>query len=246
MSTYLNHHVPFVPVAVSVPLVEAAPLAAKLASTAPELLTVSKSTFEEICEQDLKKIEAEGIESEALRQIIEVYVLNMQALFAAITHRLQILGRFSEAVLEQKENASDLYAYAVDALAQVRQIASDLGLPSELYEAEHPIQAEALFEACLFRLQFWQKKWEEHCFKAIELELKSQRDTVLSATADCLVALCEAGVTDVISFDPTPQSQEDVYLSLYEAIEHPFAGVWPKVVEMPTAKKVAMAQGESL
>jgi hypothetical protein len=48
MSTYIpQQHVPFVPRSVSVPLVAAALLATKLASTAPELLNVSKLAFEE-------------------------------------------------------------------------------------------------------------------------------------------------------------------------------------------------------
>jgi hypothetical protein len=134
----------------------------------------------------------------------------------------------------------------VSAETEVRQITSDLELPTELYAKDTHIDPAALFEACLFRLNFWQQKWQEHCLKAVAIDLKSQRDTVLSAAADCLVTLCEEGVNNVISFDPTPQSQEDVYLSLYEAIEHPFAGVWPKLVETPTAKKVAMTRGESV
>jgi hypothetical protein len=251
MSTNIaQQHVPFVPRSVSVPLVTAAPLAAKLASTAPELLKVSKSDFEEVRINDFKQLAASEIDSQALRGILDLYVLNMQALFTAITNSLQLRGQYEQLVAENDVQTKDTLnrieerrLLLVNAETEVRQITSDLELSTELYAKDTHIDPTALFEACLFRLNFWQQKWQEHCLNAVAIDLKSQRDTVLSATADCLVALCEAGVTDVISFDPAPQSQEDVYLSLYEAIEHPFAGVWPKIVEMPTAKKDAMAQG---
>lgn len=254
MSTYINQqHVPFVPRAVSAPLVMAAPLAAKLASTAPELLNVSKLAFEEVRINDLKQLAATEIDSQALRGILDLYVLNMQALFTAITNSLQLRGQYEQLVAETDVQTTDTLKriedrrlLLVNAETEVRQITSDLELPTELYSKDTHIDPAALFEACLFRLNFWQQKWQEHCLKAVAIDLKSQRDTVLSATADCLVALCEAGVTDVISFDPTPQSQEDVYLSLYEAIEHPFSGAWPKLIETPTAKKVDMTRGESV
>ena len=236
MSINSTQYVPYVPLAVSIPLVAAAPLAAKLASTAPELLAVPKLVFEEVRINDLKQLAATEIDSQALRGILDLYVLNMQALFTAITNNLQLRGQYEQLVAETDVqttvslNRIDSWRLlTVDAESEARQIASDLELPKELYEGNRPIDPEALFEACLFRLQFWQKKWQEHCFKAIELDLKSQRDAVLSAAADCLVTLADEGVNNVISFDPTPQSQEDVYVSLYEAIEHPFAGVWPKI-----------------
>jgi hypothetical protein len=71
MSTYIpQQHVPFVPRSVSVPLVAAAPLATKLASTAPELLNVSKLAFEEDRINDLKQLAATEIDSQALRGIL--------------------------------------------------------------------------------------------------------------------------------------------------------------------------------
>ncbi len=253
MSTYITQqHVPFVPRSVSVPLVTAAPLATKLATTAPELLNVSKLAFEEVRINDFKQLAATEIDSQALRGILDLYVLNMQALFTAITNSLQLRGQYEQLVAETDVQTTDTLnriedrrLLLVNAETEVRQITSDLELPTELYAKDCHIDPAALFEACLFRLNFWQQKWQEHCLKAVAIDLKSQRDTVLSVVADCLVTLCEEGVNNVISFDPTPQSQEDVYLSLYEAIEHPFSGVWPKLVETPTAKNVAMTQGKS-
>lgn len=253
MSTYITkQHVPFVPRSVSIPLVAAAPLAAKLASTSPELFSISKPSFEEMRINDLKQLASTEINSQALRGILDLYVLNMQALFTAITNNLQLQGQYEQLVAETDVQTTDSQTriedqrlLLVNAETEVRQITEDLELPKELFAENCVIDPAALFQACLFRLNFWQQKWQEHCFKAIEIDLKSQRDTVLSAAADCLVTLCEEGLNNVISFDPTPQSQEDVYLSLYEAIEHPFSGAWPKIVEMPTAKKVAMAQGAS-
>jgi hypothetical protein len=250
MSTYLNHHVPFVPVSVSVPLVEAAALAAKLASTAPELIDVSKLAFEEVRINDFKQLAATEIDSQALLGILDLYVLNMQALFTAITNSLQLRGQYEQLVAETDVQTTDTLnrtekrRLLVNAETEVRQITSDLELPTELYEKDTHIDPAALFHACLFRLNFWQQKWQEHCLKAVAFDLKSQRDTVLSASADCLVTLCEEGVNNIISFEPTPQSQEDVYLALYEAIEHPFSGAWPKIVTQPwpeTDKNTALA-----
>lgn len=253
MSTYSTQHIPFVPLAVSVPLVGAAPLAAMLARSAPDLLKVSKSTFEETRINDIKQLEAEEINAEALRQILDLNVLNMQALFAAITNWLQLKGQYVQLIAEAKEQTAATYnrienrrLQLADADIEVRQIAKDLELPAALFAEDHPIELAALFQACLFRLKYWQQKWEEHCFKTIELDLKSQENAVLSAATDCLNTLCEAGVNDVITIDPTPEEQEDVYLMLYQAIELPFSGAWPKIINVkPATKPTLTSQGES-
>jgi hypothetical protein len=252
MSTHIaQQHVPFVPRSVSVPLVTAAPLAAKLSSTAPELFSISKSSFEEMRINDFKQLEATEIDTEALRGILDLYVLNMQALFMALTRSLQLRGQYEQLVAETDVQTTDSLNHIearsrllTETDAEVRQIANDLELPKAVYSEVCLIEPAALFEACLFRLNYWQQKWKEQCFKAIDLDLKSQRDAVLGAVADCLVMLCEEGVNNIISFDPTPQSQEDVYLALYEAIEHPFSGAWPKIVTPPwpeTDKNAALA-----
>ncbi|MBK6366753.1 MAG: hypothetical protein IPF65_05645 [Polaromonas sp.] len=46
-------------------------------------------------------------------------------------------------------------------------------------------------------------------------------------------------MTDIISFDPTPQSQEDVFSAIYQFTEHPFSGAWPKIVtqSLPATNK---------
>jgi hypothetical protein len=248
MSTYITQqHVPFVPHSVSIPLVATAPLAATLASAASELLEVSKSAFEEARINDLKNLEAEEVQSAALLGVLDLLVLNMQALFVAITNSLQLKGQYMQLVAELEVQTNDSLSriecrrlLMIDAETEVRQIASDLELPKELFGEYRAIDPAALFQACLFRLQFWQQKWQEQCSKVIELDLKSQRDTVLSAAAECLVTLAEEGVNDVISFDPTPQSQEDVYLALYEVIEHPFSGAWPKIVTQTLSPTVGL------
>lgn len=252
MSTHIaQQHIPFVPRSVSVPLVAAAPLVAKLASTAPELFSISKSSFQEAQINNLKQLEATEIDTEALRGILDLYVLNMQALFMTLTRSLQLSGQYEQLVAETEIQTTDSLtridgrrSLLKDADAKVRQIASDLELPKEVYADDCVLMPTALFEACLFRLNYWQQKWKEQCFKAIDLDLKSQRDAVLGAVADCMVTLCEEGVNNIISFDPTPQSQEDVYLALYAAIEHPFSGAWPKIITQTrpeTDKNAALA-----
>jgi hypothetical protein len=252
MSTHIaQQHVPFVPRSVSVPLVTAAPLAAKLASTALELFSISKSTFDETQIKNLKQLEATEIDTAALRGILDLYVLNMQALFLTLTRSLQLRGQYEQLVAETEVQTTDSLnrvearrSLLTEADAEVRQIVSDLELPKAVYTEDCVLKPDALFEACLFRLNYWQQKWKEQCFNAIDLDLKSQRDAVLGAVADCLVTLCEEGINNIISFDPTPQSQEDVYLALYEAIEHPFSGTWPKIITQTrpeTDKNTALA-----
>jgi hypothetical protein len=260
MSTHIaQQHVPFVPRSVSVPLVTAAPLAAKLASTALELFSISKSTFDETQINNLKQLEATEIDTAALRGILDLYVLNMQALFLTLTRSLQLRGQYEQLVAETEVQTTDSLnrienrrLLLADAESEVRQIASDLEIPKVVYAEDCLTEPAALFEACLFRLNYWQQKWKEQCSKAIDLDLKSQRDAVLGAVTDCLVTLCGDGVNNIISFEPTPQSQEDVYLALYEAIEHPFSGAWPRIItqswpetDKTTALAIATSQGES-
>ncbi len=260
MSIYITQqHVPFVPLAVSISLVAAAPLAAKLANISPELFSISKSDFEELRIEDLNLLETLDINSQALRGIIDLYVLNMQAMFKSIANSIQLRGQYEQLVAATDSQTTDSFnriegrrLLMFDAETEVRQIASDLVLPKELYAEGCPINPASLFEACLFRLNYWQQKWREQCSKAIDYDLKSQRDAVLGAVSACLVTLAEEGINDIISFDPTPQSQEDVYLALYEAIEHPFSGAWPRIItqtwsdtDKTAALKIATNSGDS-
>jgi hypothetical protein len=238
MSTYISHHhVPYVPQSVSVPLVIAAPLAEKLAKSSPDLLSISQSSFEENRINDLKEIEAIEIDAEALLAVIEIYILNMQSLFTNLTVYLKLQGQYQEITsgdeLESTQPSKKIEFirnHLIDTENEIRQIASDLGFPKELHEEEYAIEPAALFDACLIRLNQCQKEWGEQSSKAISKTMKSQHDTLLGSAADCLTKLCEKGVTDIISFDPTPQSQEDVFSAIYQFIEHPFSGVWPKIV----------------
>lgn len=237
LTNITQQHIPFVPLSVSIPLVAVAPLAAKLASISPELFLISKSSFEEMRINDLKQLETIEIDSEALRGVLDLYILNTQAFFTSITNSLQVRGQYEQLIAETDVQTPESQTRIEDRRlllahfeAEVRQIAADLDLPKEFCAENCTIDPAALFEACLFRLNYWQQKWREQCSKAIDIDLKSQSDAVLDAAADCLVTLCEEGINDFISFDPTPQVQEDVYLALYSAIEHPFSGAWPKIV----------------
>lgn len=238
MSTYItHHHVPYVPQSVSVPLVIAAPLAENLAKSSPDLLSISKSNFEENRINDLKEIESIEIDAEALLAVIEIYLLNMQSLFTNLTVYLKLQGQYQEIstgveleTTQQSQKIESIRNHLIDTENEIRQIASDLGFPEKLHAEECAIDPAALFDACLIRLNQCQKAWHEQSSKAISKTMKSQHDTLLGSAADCLTKLCEKGVTDIISFDPTPQSQEDVFSAIYQFIEHPFSGVWPKIV----------------
>jgi hypothetical protein len=89
------------------------------------------------------------------------------------------------------------------------------------------IYPEMLFDACLKRVQVLQKRWQDNYFQSIELALQLQRDAVYCAAASCLTEICQHGLDNQISLEPTPQAQEDVLVALATFADKPFSGEWP-------------------
>jgi hypothetical protein len=84
-----------------------------------------------------------------------------------------------------------------------------------------------------------QKQWQDHCFQTIELSLQLQKDAVFGAVAACLTEVCQHGLDNQITLEPTPLAQEDVLVALAMFVDAPFSGVWPILRERTTSLKSA-------
>jgi hypothetical protein len=213
-----NFYIPCVPITVSANLVAAEPLAknlaASVASTSPELDNLSFAEFASIqlkkSEVRLKVVEC-AMNDEAL---LDACLLNVRDLFSNLAAYQIMLGQGAESDLN--ETLERLHAYA-----------AVIGLAVDMYCMEGAIHPEMLFDACLKRTQFLQKRWQDNYFQSIELGLQLQRDAVYCAAASCLTEICQDGLDNQISLEPTPQVQEDVLVALATFVDAPFSGEWP-------------------
>jgi hypothetical protein len=224
-----NFFVPCVPLAVSTNLVSAEPLAKQLAtsvaSTAPELVNLSHVEFSNIQlkKSELRlKIDECAMADEAL---LDACLLNVCDLFANLTAYLMTLGRVAET-----DDMESLQAHTQASLKLIHDYAAAMGLALADYCAgddSDAINPRMLFDACLKRVQALQKRWQGNYFRSIELALQLQRDAVYGAAASCLMEICQNGLDNQISLEPTPQAQEDVLVALATFVDAPFSGEWP-------------------
>ena len=77
------------------------------------------------------------------------------------------------------------------------------------------------------RVQVLQKSWQNNYFQSIELALQLQRGAIYGAAASCLSDICQDGIENQITIEPTPQMQEDVLVALSTFADMPFTGEWP-------------------
>jgi hypothetical protein len=224
-------YVPCVPLSVSANLVAAEPLAkilaASVSASAPELAQVSLIGFGGIqqkkSELQLKVDEcAEGDEA-----LLEVCLLNVEDLFANLTAYLMALGQFSECGGSGVSGASEVQSHAQVSLKLVHDYAAAMGLAVSDYCVAGVLKPEMLFDACLKRVQMLQKRWLDNYLQSIELTLQLQRDAVFGAVASCLMEICQDGLDNQITLEPSPQVQEDVLVSLATFVDSPFSGEWP-------------------
>jgi hypothetical protein len=220
-----NFYVPCVPVAVSSNLVAvnslAKELAASVASSAPELTNMSLADFSSIQLKKYElclKIEECAMTHEAL---LDVCQLNVSDLFSNLAAYLMALGQ----VTENSEN-ENLQKNLQDSLNQVNAYAVEMDLVASDYCVDGVIYPEMLFDACLKRVQVLQKNWQNNYFQSIELALQLQRDAVYGAAASCLIEICQDGLDNQISIEPTPKAQEDVLVAMATFVAEPFSGEW--------------------
>jgi hypothetical protein len=210
--------VPCVPISVSENLVAVEPLAKKLSaavsSSSPEFVNLSLVDFANI---QLKK-------SELRLKIHECATLDEALLNTCL---LNIEDLFSDLAAYQIMLGQGRQADAGEALKRLHAYAAAVGMAVDTYCVEGVIHPDKLFDACLSRLQALQKNWHDNYFQSIELALQLQRDTVYGAAASCLMEICQNGLDNQISLEPTPQAQEDVLVALATFADAPFCGAWP-------------------
>jgi hypothetical protein len=217
-----NFFVPCVPISVSENLVAIEPLVKKLSaavsSSSPELVNLSLVEFANI---QLKK-------SELRLKIDECATMDETLLDACL---LNIEDFFSELAAYQTMMEPGKQTDACGALKRLHAYAAAIGLAVDTYCVKGVIHPDKLFDACLNRLQALQKNWHDNYFQSIELALQLQRDAVYGAAASCLMEICQDGLDNQISLEPTPQAQEDVLVSLATFVDAPFSGEWPVLRE---------------
>lgn len=213
-----NFYIPCVPIAVSVNLVAAEPLAknlaASVASISPELVNLSLAEFASI---QLKKSELRfKVDECAMTEeaLLDACLLNIGDLFSVLATYQIMLGQGAESDIN--ETLERLHAYA-----------AVIGLAVDMYCVEGAIHPNMLFDACLKRIQVLQKRWLDNNSQSIELALQLQRDAVYCAAASCLTEICQDGLHNQISLEPIPQAQEDVLVALSTFVDKPFSGEWP-------------------
>jgi hypothetical protein len=217
-----SFYVPCVPIAVSANLVAAQPLAKRLAASASELAHLSHADFASIQlnKSELRlKVNECAMNDEAL---LDVCMLNVEDLFANLSAYLMIQGQ----VAENSQN-DNLQINLQVSLKQVHAYAAAMGFVAGEYWIDGVMHPEMLFEACLKRVQALQKRWQDNYFQSMDLALQQQRDAVYSAAASCLMEICQNGLDNQISLEPTPQAQEDVLVALDTFVDAPFCGAWP-------------------
>lgn len=222
-------YVPCVPISVCANLVTAQPLAkqlaASVASSSPELVNLSHADFSniQIKKSELRrKIDVCAMTDEAL---LDVCLLNVGDLFANLMAHLMALGQFAES------GEGKAHFHAQVSLQLVNDHATAMGLAVSDYCVSGVINPEMLLDACLKRVLLLQKRWQDNYFLSIELALQLQRDAVYGTAASCLSEICQYGLDNQISLDPTPQSQEDVLVALATFVDEPFSGEWPVLRE---------------
>ncbi len=226
-----NWFVPCVPISISANLVAAQPLAKHLAALAPELAHLSLENFAAI---QLKKSELHQKVAECATSdeaLLDTYRLNMQDLFSCLSAYLLALGMVAE--YPDKENLQVILQEV--SLQQVHAYAAAMGLSAANYCVDSSIQPELLFAACFKRLQLLQARWKANHTQSIELALQQQTDAVYGAVATCLTDICQHGLDNQISLEPTPQAQEDVLVTLATFVNLPFSGEWPALKQRAIA-----------
>ena len=221
-----NLYVPCVPIAISASLVSAQPLAMRLAASA----TSSTSKLADLSLTDFDSIQLKNSElrlkvdecSATDEVLLDVCLVDMHDLFSNLARYQIMLGQLTETDVDEK-----LQSGVKIALQQVHAFAAAMGLVSADYCVDGVIHPDLILDSCMKRMQLLQNRWKNNYFLSIELALQLQTDAVYGAAASCLTEICQDGLGNQITLDPTPLAQEDVLVALSTFVDLPFSGVWP-------------------
>ena len=156
------------------------------------------------------------------KSLLDVCLLNVEDLFSSLSAYLLTLGQAAE-TSDYEKLQTNLQA----SLKQIHAYADSMNLAVADYCVDDVIFPEMLFDCFLKRIQLLQKQWQDQFFQTIELSLQLQKDAVFGAVAVCLTEVCQHGLDNQITLEPTPLAQEDVLVALASFVDAPFAGEWP-------------------
>jgi hypothetical protein len=141
----------------------------------------------------------------------------------------------------QRDKVRKLEGFLQTDLTQVHVLATGVGLSQADYCVDGDIQAELLLEACMSRIEDLRQRLENNGREVISLMVQVQKDAVLGAVASTLQTICEWGLDNQITIDPTPLAQENVLLAMSSCMDFTFSGAWPVIVCMQ--QQVTKADG---
>lgn len=225
-----NFFVPCVPLSVSSNLVATGTLAKNLSAVISEISPdLVKTSFADFTEIQQKKAELRVQTEEctvSIEALLDVCLLNIEDLFSNLAAYLIATGL----VTEDNENQNAI-ANAKISLQLVHDYSSAVGFEATDYCEGGVILSEKLFDLCMDKVKVLQKKWQDNHFQSMELALQLQRDTVFGAAATCLLEICQDGLDNQVTLEPTPTAQEDALGALATCADFPFSGVWPQLRE---------------
>lgn len=247
--------IPYVPLSTGWSVSAARPLAKALFEIAPELSSLRLDQLQAIGFIEQLRSETEADRADLVLNIIKDQLEGMARAFASLQHALVITGRHVQAQNELAPDptnllkASSAQEYATNATFSktvVRDLIAELELELPLwinFDQAYLYPADIL-NACTEKIQHLQAKWLAHLIKHQSLQMKMQTQAVYILAANCLGAICDLGLTDVLTFDPPPEAQMDVIAALEESIEYPFSGSWPKSITINSTVNPSSSGGK--
>jgi len=246
-------HVPYVPGSVDYALVAAKPLAASLATAAPELRNIRRVKFAKM--QPIERDILKGYESTAAaaRARINVHLSKIDELFSSVQTSIKLSGKHLELItianwhpknMVLAARVAQLHEISANSQVKVKALVLELGLVDVQYLPDTPVNPAVIFDACVVRLKELQQAWQTAYFAAIDQGLKLQNLYLLGSASDCLGQICKFALTDAMEFDPQPLAQEAVFIAIKDSLRNPCSGAWPKTVTV--AKKDLVTNGEQM
>jgi hypothetical protein len=233
--------VPYTPTAVSYALVRAQALAQHLAASTGDYANLSRTQFDCVAIKRGELLTKSRECAQAIETLLQESTANMATMFNRLANIHMLEGKVLEetSILKdrpqdthQRDKVRKLNGFMQTELTQIHTLAAGVGLNQADYCVDGAIQAEQLLDACMSRIEALRQRQENNDREAISLFVQVQKDTLLGAVASSLQTICEWGLDNQITIDPTPLAQENVLLAMSNCMDLPFSGAWPASVAM--------------
>ncbi len=234
-----GRYVPYTPTAVSYALVRSQPLAQHLAASTGDYANLSRTQFDFVAIKRAELLIKSRECAQAIETLLQESTVNMATMFNHLANIHMLEGKVLEETSIQKNRPQDTYqrdkvrkleVFLQTGLTQVQVLAAGVGLNQADYFIDGAIKAELLLEACMNRIEVLRQRLENNDRELISLFVQVQKDTLLGAVASSLQTVCEWGLNNQITIDPTPLAQENVLLAMASCMDLPFSGTWPASV----------------